>query len=151
MPARRGTEPGGGQDPADRPFPYPVPQAQQLTLDPPVTPAGVLPRQLFDESTHFGRDGRPSRRARVDPFLPDQAPVPAQQSAGVTIRCSPRCPGSNLARAASTARSAQSGLGPATCRRSTATSCRSTKISASFAASSRARSTSQPSTRTMNK
>jgi hypothetical protein len=39
----------------------------------------------------------------------------------------------------------------ATCRRSTATSWRTTKISASLAASLRARSASQPSTRTMNR
>ena len=58
--------------------------------------------------------------------------------------------GSSLAKAASTARSAQSGFGRTTCRRSTATSCRSTSISASFAASLRARSTSQPNTRAMN-
>jgi hypothetical protein len=40
-----------------------------------------------------------------------------------------------LAMAASAARSAQSGLGRATCRRKTVTSCRSTRISASFVAS----------------
>jgi hypothetical protein len=33
---RRGTEPGGGQDPADRPLPHPIPQADHLTLDAPV-------------------------------------------------------------------------------------------------------------------
>jgi hypothetical protein len=59
-------------------------------------------------------------------------------------------PSAMLAKAASTARSAQSGIGRATCRCSTATSCRSTRISASLAASLRARSTSQPNTRTMN-
>src|SRR5262249_4368592 len=50
-----------------------------------------------------------------------------------------------------TPRSAQSGLGRATCRRKTTTPCRSTRISASFAASFRARSTSQPNTRTMKR
>ncbi len=68
-PPRRGTKPGGGQDPADRPLPRPVSQAEQLALVAPVTPAGVLPRQLLHERTHLGWDRRPSRRARVGPFL----------------------------------------------------------------------------------
>ena len=46
---------------------------------------------------------------------------------------------------------AQPGSGRATCRRKTATSCRSTRISASFAASPGARSTSQPNTWTMKR
>jgi hypothetical protein len=66
---------------------------------------------------------------------------------GVTIRCTRRCLGSNLASAASIARSAQSGLGRTTCRCKTATSCRNTRISVSFAASLRASSTSQPNNR----
>ena len=57
--------------------------------------------------------------------------------AGVTIRCSRRAEDSNRVSAAITARSAQSGLGRGTCLRKTATSCRSTRISASFAASFR--------------
>ena len=44
-----------------------------------------------------------------------------------------------------------SGLGRATCRRKTAISWRSIRISASLAASLRARSASQPSTRTINR
>src|SRR5262249_60655752 len=32
------------QDPADRSLPYPVPDAEQLALNAPVTPARVLPR-----------------------------------------------------------------------------------------------------------
>jgi hypothetical protein len=44
-----------------------------------------------------------------------------------------------------------SGLGRTTCRRKTAISWRSTRISASLAASLRARSASQPSTRTINR
>ena len=56
-----------------------------------------------------------------------------------------------LARAAITARSAQSGFERAACRRKTPVSCRSTRISASLTASLRARSTSQPSTRAMNR
>jgi hypothetical protein len=54
------------------------------------------------------------------------------------------------AKATSTARSAQPSLGRATCRRKTAIPCRSTRISVSFAASLRDRSTSQLNTRAMN-
>jgi hypothetical protein len=110
-PSRRGTEPGGGQDPADRPLPRPVPQADQLALDAPVSPARVLPRQLLHQCPHLGRDRRSPRRPRISPFLPHQAPVPGQQGAR---RHHPVHPGSSLARAAITARSAQSGLGRAT-------------------------------------
>ncbi len=46
---RRGAETGGGQDPADRPLPHPVPQAGQLALDAPVPPRRVLPSQLLHE------------------------------------------------------------------------------------------------------
>jgi hypothetical protein len=55
--ARRGAgpEPGGGQDPADRPLPLLLPHARQLALDPPVTPAGVL------ESTDTGHPLRDIR------------------------------------------------------------------------------------------
>ena len=68
---------------------------------------------------------------------------------GATIRCSRSRPGNSLARAASTVSPVQPR--GTTWRRSTATSCRRTKISASFAASLRTRSTSQPSTRTMKR
>ena len=62
----------------------------------------------------------------------------------------PRCAvGSSRASAARIARSAQSGLGRATWRRSTITSWRSIRISASFDAWLRPSSTSQPNTRTM--
>jgi hypothetical protein len=39
-PPRRGIQSGGGQDPADRPLTYPVPQTEQLTLDAPA-PVGL--------------------------------------------------------------------------------------------------------------
>jgi hypothetical protein len=59
-PPRRGAEPGGGQDPADRPLPHPVPQADQLTLDASVPPTGVLPRHLLHQRAHLGRYRRPA-------------------------------------------------------------------------------------------
>ena len=80
--ARRGAgPPGGGQDPADRPLPHPVPQAGQLTLNTPVSPARVLPRQLLHQRPHLIPDRRASLRVRIGPLLPHQTPVPGQQSA----------------------------------------------------------------------
>ena len=75
----------------------------------------------------------------------------ASRVAGVTMWCSRRCRGSSRVNAAITARSSQSGFGRVTRRRRTATSCRSTKISTSWRASLRARSTSQPNNRTMSR
>ena len=49
-PPRRGTKPGGGQDPADRPLPHPVPKAGQLAPDAPAAPARIQPRQLFRQA-----------------------------------------------------------------------------------------------------
>ena len=70
----------------------------------------------------------------------------ASKVAGVTILCSRGRLGSIMASAAGTARSAQSGLERATCRSSTAITCRRTRISASLAAALRASSASQPNT-----
>jgi choline dehydrogenase-like flavoprotein len=70
--------------------------------------------------------------------------------AGCHDPVSPQVPGQKRARVAITARSAQSGFGRATWRR-TATSCRSTKISASLDVSLRASSASQPNDRTMSR
>jgi len=67
---------------------------------------------------------------------------------GVTSRPIGIDAGSRRAKAASTARSAQSSLGRGFCRRSTATSWRSTSISASFDAADRASSANQPVRRT---
>jgi hypothetical protein len=94
-----------------------------------------------------GTGGRPGAPGQAHLFLTRRR-CQASTVPGVTIA---RARAAALARAAMTARSAQSGLGRATRRRTTATSRPSTTISASFAASSRARSTSQPDTRTMNR
>ena len=103
-------------------------------------------------SRHLARDRRASVAFRIGPLVLDQAPMPG--AAGCRVSRSGAAAGAWAAAApgsAITARSAQSGRGRATCRRSTATSCRSTRISASLAASLRARSASQPNTRTMNR
>jgi hypothetical protein len=67
---------------------------------------------------------------------------------GVTRRLIVKGPGSSRARAASIARSAQASFGLGFCRRSTATSWRSTSNSASFDAEERASSAIQPVRRT---
>ena len=58
----------GGSSP-----PHLVPQAKQLTLNPAVAPARVLPRQLLHHCPHLVRDRRPSRRVRISPFPLDEA------------------------------------------------------------------------------
>ncbi len=137
----------GGSSP-----PHPVPQAEQLTLDPPVPPPGdsAGPACSTSSQTSCGTGGRPAALEYVH-FLLSRRRCQASNVPGVTIRCNCRRLGSSRATAAITARSAQSGLGRVTCRRKTATSCRSTKISASLAASFRASSTSQPNTNTMKR
>ena len=89
--------------------------------------------------------------ARIGPLLLTMRRCQASSVAGVTIRCSRRCPGSSRASAAIATRSAQSGFGRATWRCRTATSCRSTKISTSLEVSLRASSASQPNNRIMSR
>ncbi|MFE2992578.1 hypothetical protein [Streptomyces sp. NPDC059262] len=70
---------------------------------------------------------------------------------GVTIRCSRKAFGSILDNAANTARSVHSSRGFGLARRKSATSWRSTSISAFFDADDLASSTSQDSTATANR
>jgi hypothetical protein len=57
--SRRGAEARCGRDPTDRPFP-PVSQAEQLTLDAPVTPAGFCRANSSTSArTSVGTGGRP--------------------------------------------------------------------------------------------
>ena len=151
--ARRGAGPSPAAARIRRMVPSPIryPSPAHLALDTPIPPARVLPRQQLHQRAHLVRDRRSARRVRMGPFHPDQAPVPGQQGARGHDPMQPQVQGSSLAKAASTARSAQSGSGRETCRRKTAISCRSTKISTSLTASLRARSTSQPNIRTINK
>ena len=60
--AGRGPEPAGGEDPADRAGADPVPEADQLCLDPSVPPAGILPGRPEDKVTDLALvRGRPGR------------------------------------------------------------------------------------------
>ena len=75
VPTRARRRPGSG----GWSFAYPVPEAGQLALDPPVAPARVLPCQLHHQDTNLIGDWRASGSIRVGPFLPDQAPAPDEQ------------------------------------------------------------------------
>jgi hypothetical protein len=57
----------------------PIAQAQQLALNPLVSPAGILPGHALHLRGERGIDRRPAAPARVGPLPADQPPVPAQQ------------------------------------------------------------------------
>ena len=150
-PARRRGEPGRCQDPADRSRADAVPEAEELALDAPVPHRGFcLASRRTSSRISPGTSGRPVVFGYVHLFL-TICRCQAIRVPGVTIRGSRRCLGSSRASAAITARSAQSGFGRVTWRRSTPTSCRSTKISTSFDVPPRASSTSQPNNRIMSR
>jgi hypothetical protein len=94
--------------------------------------------------------GRPGERGWVHFFVTMRL---CQRSsvAGVTIRCSRRLFGSIRGNAASTARSVHSSFGFGVVRRNTATSCRSTRISAFSAACDLVNNASHDSTATANR
>jgi hypothetical protein len=56
-------------------------KAEQLALDPAVSPPRVLPGQLYDQIADLLWDGRASSLARVGPFPSDQTTVPGEQGA----------------------------------------------------------------------
>jgi hypothetical protein len=136
------------QDPADRRCADLVADLEQLTLDPLVSPAVVLGGEPHDERGNLGADRRPSRPARIDPLTGDQTAMPAQDTArgDQPVRSQPSRQEPD--QRGHTARSAQSSRGCGWGRRSTATSCRSTRSSASLEADDRASRTSQPHSRT---
>ena len=55
---------------------------EQLTLDPLVSPAGVLGGEPLDQRGDLDADRRSARPARIDPSAGDQAAVPPQDCAG---------------------------------------------------------------------
>ena len=75
-------EPGLGQDPADCALSGSMAQAEQLALDPAVSPSRVLPGQVQGQIADLLGDSRASRPARVGPFPFDQTTVPGEQGAG---------------------------------------------------------------------
>src|SRR6266568_3402865 len=113
--------------------------------------AGFLPASRSTSSRiSWQVPGRPGRLGQVH-LRVTRRRCQASRVPGVTSRLPRSAAGSSRASAARTARSAQSGPGRATWRRSTITSCRSTRISASFDAWLRPSRTSQPNTWTMTK
>ena len=81
-PARGRPQVRGGQDPSDGAGADVVSESGELSLDAAVSPARVLPCQPDDELAELAVDARTTRRARVGPFLGDQALVPGQQGGG---------------------------------------------------------------------
>ena len=55
----------------------------QLTVDPAISPGGVLPRQPEDELDGADRNARSSQAVGVGPPTPDQVPMPAEQGLGL--------------------------------------------------------------------
>jgi len=80
-PARRGPQPGSGQDPAGSSPHRSGPPGRPAHLDAPVAPARILPGQLLHQLPHLAREGPASRGARGGPSARDQALVPGQQGA----------------------------------------------------------------------
>jgi hypothetical protein len=149
-PSRCWPEVGGGQDPADGSLSHSVAQAEQLALDTPVPQRGFSRASCSTSArTSAVTGGRPEAfgyvHFRVTSRRCQASKVPESRSGAAA----------GVPAAASPGRRAQRGQPSpavaATCRRKTATSWRRTKISASLAASLRASSASQPSTRTMNR
>ena len=98
-------------------------EADQLALDAPVAPAGIL----AGHPQYQRPDGRCDRwsawsSVRVGPAVGDELGVPTQQRSGVTSRSWRGGAGSSLPSALSIARSSHVGVGRGLVRRSTATS-----------------------------
>ena len=113
------------------------------------SPAGIRAGHAQDESSYrwCGRWSTWSL-VRVGPAATDELGVPAQQRSGDTSRIRRKGQAAACsARSARRGRASSVGVGRALVKRNTATSCRSARISTSLAASERARSTSQLSTR----
>jgi hypothetical protein len=59
----------------------PVAEANQFSLDPPMSPARVIPSQPPNKITYFVADTWAARKVRIRPVPADQATVPGQQRA----------------------------------------------------------------------
>ena len=109
----------------------------QLADDAEIAPLGVLSSQTADQLRGMFGKGRTTWSAvRVCPAPLDQRAVPAQDRLWADEERSPALLRHGAARRATRARSDQVKRGRATCRRSTASWWRSTRISASVAAAS---------------
>jgi hypothetical protein len=125
-------------------------ESDQLALDASIAPARILAGYPQREGPDRRCGGWSAwRSVQIGPAAGDELGVPAQQGSRRHEPQLAQWVGSSLLSALSTARSSQVSVGRALVRRSTATSCRSVRISTSLAASERASSTSQLSTRTI--
>jgi hypothetical protein len=111
-PRRADRASGTAEDPPDGRRADAVAEAGQLAVHPAVSPRRVLPRQPQHQVADLLAGLRTARPVRVGPLAGDQTVVPGQQRFRRDQSAAPRSPaGSSRARAARTARSAQSGLG----------------------------------------
>ena len=90
---RRGRDPQPFEHPPNRRGSDPEAQAEQLALDPPVTPARVLPGHLLNQHCDPRIHGRPAAAAGIGPAPADQPPVPAQQRVRRDQPAHPQWPG----------------------------------------------------------
>jgi hypothetical protein len=143
-PARRRIDAGAFEEQPHGARRHPVPKLHELAVDAPIPPGRVLRRHPQDQVPQGWRQRGSTRWAvGTRPVATDQTRCQRRVS-GVTRRWC-RCSfDRSRVKAARTARSGQVGRGLVTCRRSTATSCRSTSSSAFLEVCPRASSVSQP-------
>ena len=93
VPRRRRWDPVALEDPPDRRGADAVAEFEQLALDPPVSPARVLPRHPYDQRGEDVVDRWPSGPVRVGPPLAHEVAVPAQDGARGDQAMAPQCSG----------------------------------------------------------
>jgi hypothetical protein len=148
-PARRRAQMSGGQDAADGAGSDVVSESGELALDAAVSAARVVPGQPDDELAQLGTNAWATGRARIGPFLGDQALVPGQEGGGGDESVATQLAGQEPGQGGQNARSGQVGRAGPSCRRSTMTSCRSVNVSAMSVLLRRQSSASQDSIRVM--
>jgi hypothetical protein len=77
--ARRGTNPAGGEDAADRASPDPMAETDEFALDAAMPPARVLAGQPQHQIPDVAVDSGPAGPVRIRPPPLDRPPVPGQQ------------------------------------------------------------------------
>jgi hypothetical protein len=120
-----------------------VPEPAQLALNSDYAPATLLPRQAKDQSDQFVRHRRAPRQHRLVPFRRDQGAVPAQQRARRHDPMGAQPPWQDPGEGREHGSVTHDSFGLGFVRCSTATSCRSARISASLDAEDRVSSASQ--------
>jgi hypothetical protein len=79
-PPGRGGEPRPPEDGGDRGGRETDAQAEELALDPPIAPPGILPGQAQDQAPGLGVDGGPAGPpVRFGPLPSHQVPVPSKE------------------------------------------------------------------------